>query len=221
MISVCVAAFNGEKYIDGLAYVRQIDFDGDGNEELCMVYRTYKSLSKYDEFSGDYIYYDKPQYSLDIYKWDGSSAKRILNKECVSVYFDDDTVFYLLLKKGKKTTNLCTNNYDMENKYSFTANSREYKLKKGAFTPVYSAKEVNDYGYKSFYINDERVYSREWEQKGYNIPLFLNDEDNVNSSKYDLFYFSGKNSSEFEQTLNDTVDEIQKLNKEYVPDNND
>lgn len=67
-----------------------------------MVYRTYKSLSKYDEFSGDYIYYDKPQYSLDIYKWDGSSAKRILNKECVSVYFDDDTVFYLLLKKVKK-----------------------------------------------------------------------------------------------------------------------
>ena len=212
---------NGKKYIDGLAYVRQIDFDGDGNEELGMVYRTYKSLSKYDEFSGDYIYYDKPQYSLDIYKWDGSSAKRILNKECVSVYFDDDTVFYLLLKKGKKTTNLCTNNYDMENKYSFTANSREYKLKKGAFTPVYSAKEVNDYGYKSFYINDERVYSREWEQNGYNIPLFLNDEDSVNSSKYDLFYFSGKNSSEFEQTLNDTVDEIQKLNKEYVPDNND
>lgn len=185
-----------------------------------MVYRTYKSLSKYDEFSGDYIYYDKPQYSLDIYKWDGSSAKRILNKECVSVYFDDDTVFYLLLKKGKKTTNLCTNNYDMENKYSFTANSREYKLKKGAFTPVYSAKEVNDYGYKSFYINDERVYSREWEQKGYNIPLFLNDEDSVNSSKYDLFYFSGKNSSEFEQTLNDTIDEIQKLNKEYTPDSN-
>jgi len=36
-----------------------------------------------------------------------------------------------------------------------------------------------------------------------------------------LFYFSGKNSSEFEQTLNDTIDEIQKLNKEYVPDNND
>ena len=36
-----------------------------------------------------------------------------------------------------------------------------------------------------------------------------------------FFYFSGKNSSEFEQTLNDTIDEIQKLNKEYVPDNND
>lgn len=77
------------------------------------------------------------------------------------------------------------------------------------------------YGYKSFYINDERVYSREWEQNGYNIPLFLNDEDSVNSSKYDLFYFSGKNSSEFEQTLNDTIDEIQKLNKEYIPENND
>ena len=53
------------------------------------------------------------------------------------------------------------------------------------------------------------------------IPLFLNDEDSVNSSKYDLFYFSGKNSSEFEQTLNDTIDEIQKLNKEYTPENND
>lgn len=212
---------NSKKYIDGLAYVRQIDFDGDGNEELCMVYRTYKSKSKYDEYSGDYIYYDKPQYSLDIYKWDGNSAKRILNKECVSVYFDDDSVFYLLLKKGIKTTNLCTNNYDMENKYSFTANSREYKLKSGVFTPVYSAKEVNDYGYKTYYINDERVYEREWTIKGYAIPLFLNDDSKVNTSKYDLTYFSGKNSKDYEQTLNDTIDEIQKLNKEYTPENND
>ena len=109
----------------------------------------------------------------------------------------------------------------MENKYSFTANSREYKLKGGVFTPIYSAKEVNDYGYKSYYINDKRVYGNEWEEKGYNIPLFLNDDDSVNSSKYDLVYFSGKNSSDFEQTLNDTIDEIQKLNKEYTPENND
>jgi len=210
---------DGEKYIDGVAYVKQIDFNADGNDELCMVYRTYKSMSKYDEYSGDYIYYDKPQYSLDIYKWDGNSAKRVINKECVSVYFDDDSVFYLLLKKGKKTTNLCTNNYDKENNYNFTANSKEYAYRKGVFTPIYSAKEVNDYGYKSFYINDERVYNREWEQKGYNVPLFLNDEDSVDTSKYDLTYFSGENSSDFEQTLKNTIEEIQKLNKEYTPEN--
>ena len=40
---------DGEKYIDGVAYVKQIDFDADGNDELCMVYRTYKSMSKYDK----------------------------------------------------------------------------------------------------------------------------------------------------------------------------
>ncbi len=57
------------------------------------------------------------------------------------------------------------------------------------------------------------------EQKGYNVPLFLNDEDSVDTSKYDLTYFSGENSSDFEQTLKNTIDEIQKLNKEYTPEN--
>ena len=39
------------------------------------------------------------------------------------------------------------------------------------------------------------------------------------ASKYDLTYFSGENSSDFEQTLKNTIDEIQKLNKEYTPEN--
>ncbi len=208
---------DGNKYIDGLAYVKLIDFDGDKNDELCLVYRTYKSMSKYDNYSGQYIYYDKPQYSLDVYEWDGTSAKRVINKECVSVYFDDDSVFYLLLKNGKKTVNLCTNNYDKENKYNYTANSKEYKLKKGVFTPVYSAKLVNDYGYKTFYINDERVYNSEWEENGYKVPFFLNDDDKANSQKYTMTYFSGEDSDSYEQTVNDTVDTIKSLNKEYTP----
>ena len=210
---------DGDKYIDGLAYAKLIDFDGDKNEELCLVYRTYKSMSKYDNYSGEYVYYDKPQYSLDVYEWDGTNAKRIINKDCVSVYFDDDTVFYLLLKNGKKTVNLCTNNYDKENNYDYTANSKEYRLKKSVFTPVYSAKLVNDYGYKSFYINDERVYNSEWEEKGYNIPFFLNDDDSANSEKYTMTYFSGEKSSTYEQTVNDTIDTIKTLNKEYTPTN--
>lgn len=48
----------------------------------------------------------------------------------------------------------------------------------------------------------------------------FNDEDSVDTSKYDLIYFSGENSSDFEQTLKNTIDEIQKLNKEYTPENN-
>ena len=148
-----------------------------------------------------------------------TNAKRIINKDCVSVYFDDDTVFYLLLKNGKKTVNLCTNNYDKENNYDYTANSKEYRLKKSVFTPVYSAKLVNDYGYKSFYINDERVYNSEWEEKGYNIPFFLNDDDSANSEKYTMTYFSGEKSSTYEQTVNDTIDTIKTLNKEYTPTN--
>lgn len=42
----------------------------------------------------------------------------------------------------------------------------------------------------------------------------------MDTSKYDLTYFSGENSSDFEQTLKNTIDEIQKLNKEYTPENN-
>ena len=210
---------DGDKYIDGLAYAKLIDFDGDKNEELCLVYRTYKSMSKYDNYSGDYIYYDKPQYSLDVYEWDGTNAKRVINKECVSVYFEDDTVFYLLLKNGKKTVNLCTNNYEKENNYNYTANSKEYRLKNGAFTPVYSARLVNDYGYKTYYIDDERVYNSEWEENGYKVPYFLNDDDKANADKYTLTYFSGENSDSFDQTVSDTVNTIQKLNKEYKPTN--
>ncbi len=210
---------DGDKYIDGLAYAKLIDFDGDKNDELCLVYRTYKSMSKYDNYSGDYIYYDKPQYSLDVYKWDGTNAKRVINKECVSVYFEDDTVFYLLLKNNKKTVDLCTNNYEKENNYNYTANSKEYRLKKGVFTPVYSAKLVNDYGYKTYYIDDERVYNSEWEKNGYKVPFFLSDDDKANSAKYTLTYFSGENSDSFEQTISDTVDTIKALNKEYKPTN--
>ena len=87
------------------------------------------------------------------------------------------------------------------------------------FTPVYSAKLVNDYGYKTYYIDDERVYNSEWEKNGYKVPFFLSDDDKANSAKYTLTYFSGENSDSFEQTISDTVDTIKVLNKEYKPTN--
>lgn len=212
-----VQSDDDEKYIDGLALVRLVDFDGDGNEELLLVYRTYKSLSKYDNYSGEYIYYDEPRYSLDVYEWNGVEAKRIINKDSISVYLEDDNVFYLLLKKGKKTVSLCSNTYDMENKYSYTAYSKIYTLKDGAFKVTYDARLVNDYGYKTYYIDDERVYSSEWDRKGHKVPFFLDDEDTADESKYEMIYFSGNETDTYEQTVNQTVKEIQALDKEYTP----
>lgn len=207
------------KYIDGVAMVKLVDFNGDGNDELLIVYRSYKSKSKYDNYSGEYIYYDVPRYSLDIYCWDGSSAKRVLNKECVSEYFDDENVFYLLLKNGKKSVTLCTNNYTKENNYSYTANSRMYKLSKGRFKATYSAKLVNDYGYKTYYIDDESVYNSAWQRGGYKVPFFLNDDDTLPQNEgYEMTYFSVKKDSTFNTTVQNTTQTIVSLNADYNPD---
>lgn len=207
---------NDVTFIDGVGIVRLIDFDGDGNEELLVAYRKYKNVSKYDNYSGDYIYYDVPIYNVDVYNWNGAAAKRIFSKNSVSNFLDDENVFYLLLKSGKKTVNICNNVYSFENSYCYTASSKVYKLKKEKFEPIYNAKLINEYGYRRYYIDNESVYSSTFEEKGHEVPFFLNDDATYDKSKYTAIFLSGKDEDKFDATVKDTVETIKKINPYYT-----
>ena len=207
-------------YIDGVAMVRLIDFNGDSNDELMTVYRKYRTESKYDNYSGDYIYYEVPMYSIDVYDFNGSTARRIFSKETVSncLMDENENIFYLMLQVGKKTTNICNNVYSFENSYSYIASSKIYRLKGEKFETVYASKLVNEYGYKQYYIDGERVYSNEFEDRGYKVPMFLDDDDSVENTNYTVTYLSGRNESEFQKTINETIDTIKLLNPDYSAD---
>ena len=201
-------------FIDGVAVVRLIDFDGDGNDELLVGYRKMKNKRKYDNYSGEYIYYNEPVYSMDVYCWNGSVAKRIFSKDSVSRFQEDPNTFYILLKNGKKTTHICNNVYTYENNYCYTASSKVYKLKNQRFEVVYNSKIVNEYGYKRFYLDNESVYSSRFIQEGYDVPLFMNDEDEIGSN-YTAIFLSGEHQTDYQSTINTTVDTIKKLYPEY------
>lgn len=206
-------------FIDGVAVVRLIDFDGDSSDELMVVYRKYKTKSKYDNYSGEYIYYDVPMYSIDIYKFNGTDARRIFSKESVSncLQSENENVFYLMLKTDKKTTSICNNVYTFENSYNYTASSKMYSFKGERFETVYNSKLVNEYGYKQYYIDGERVYSSEFEESGKKLPMFLDDDDTVSDSKYEVTYLSGREEETYQKIIDDTNDTIKKLNPDYSP----
>lgn len=211
---------NGYSYISGVAMVRLIDFDGNGDDELMIVYRKYKTKSKYDNYSGEYIYYEVPMYSLDVYDFNSTSARRIFSKESVSncLLDENENVFYLMMLQGKKTTNIYNNVYTFENNYKYTASSKVYRMKKGKFETTYSAKLENDYGYKRYYIDNESVYSSEFDERGHKVPMFLDDDAKVDTTKYSLYYLSGKNTSNYQEIINETNNTIKKLNPDYSPE---
>lgn len=210
---------DGYSFIDGVAMVSLIDFDGDSSDELMIVYRKYKSKSRYDNYSGEYIYYDVPMYGIDVYKFNGADARRIFGKETVSNCLNDENenVFYLMLQTGKKTVSICNNVYSFENSYNYTATSKKYSLKGDRFETVYSSKLVNEYGYKQYYIDGDRVYSSEFEESGKKIPMFLNDDVTVSDSSYTVTYLSGRNEEDYQKIIKDTNDTIKKLNPDYSP----
>lgn len=214
-----IEAEDDYSFIDGVAMVKLIDFDGDSSDELMIVYRKYKNKSKYDNYSGEYIYYDVPMYGIDIYKFTGSDARRIFSKETISNCLMDENknVFYLMLQTGKKTVNICNNVYTFENSYSYTASSKIYRLKGERFETVYNAKLVNEYGYKQYYIDGDRVYSSEFTESGYKVPMFLNDDEKISSSDYSVIYFSGREEEGYQKIIDSTNDTIKELNPDYSP----
>ncbi|MCC8072623.1 MAG: hypothetical protein LIO62_00640 [Clostridiales bacterium] len=204
-------------YIDGLAYVGLIDFNGDDNDELVLVYRRNIKVSSTNVYTGDFILVEEPIYYMEVYSWSGTVATKIFSKNGISTFMDDDSVNYFIYKNNEKTVNICSNTYSYENTYEYTAYSKIYKLSDNAFTTTFSARMEYEYGYRRYYIDDEYTYSSIFEKNGYKVPYYLNDDDTYDEDKFDVIFVSGQSESELEAVVSETVKTIQSLNDDYTP----
>lgn len=201
-------------YIDGLAVVKLIDFDNDGSNELLVSYRK-KGLSRDEDNEGNYVSVTQYKYQTEIYSFDGKNAKLVFEKEdACQKNIDSWDRFFIIQNDGDKK-NICFNNYSSrENGHIVTATSTILSFNGKEFEPSYKSKYVTDYGYKEYYIDDEQVWTRQFEEDGYVVPFF--DESSIYSStEFDVFYVqkAGANASTIQPQLDETLSTIDKLIK--------
>lgn len=209
---------DGESYIDGVAVVRLVDFNNDGNEELLLVYRKQLKRSATNANNGEYIIVEDPTYCVEVYGWNGAIAQKLFSRDNISNYLEDTDVNYLMLQNTDNGVNICVNNYTYETSYSYTASTKIYQFEDNTFTEKLNARLENDYGYKNYYIDGEYVYRSEFRKQAYQVPKFMDDSEDVDSRNYTLIYVSGDEEKSFENTVNLTVDTIQTFDKNYTPD---
>lgn len=208
---------NGTTYIDGLAVADLVDFDGDGNEELLLVYRKMLKESATNAYNGERIIIENPTYCIEVYSWNGAVTKKVFSRDSVSNYLSDSSVNYIMLGKNDSSFDICINNYNYKSERSYTASSRIYAYKDGSFDSTFSAREENSYGYKNYYLDGKYVYSSAFSAAAYKVPKFMDDSADYDKSKYMLIYLSGKSkNADLENTVKDTVETIESLNRNYV-----
>ncbi|MDE6659728.1 MAG: hypothetical protein K2K01_06405, partial [Eubacterium sp.] len=175
-----VAALGSSVYADGVAVVSLVDFNGDGNSELLIISRNKKDYDDTDAC---------PKYLTEVFGWDGKLVKKFYEEETTSTYFDNSKtdIFYILQKKGKKT-NLCWNKYSYgeDPDVSWTGLSTIVEMVDAEnFEISQTAYKRKNYDYIGYKLNGEYTYERAFEEVGYVVPYFCNDD-----SKYDAKAFS-------------------------------
>lgn len=205
---------DGISYIDGLAVVELIDFDGDGTNELLLSYRR-EVLARGEDNQGNYIATSKYQYYVDIYQYNGSGAKLIFQRDDVSVSLNDADDKYLVIKTQNGKKFYCSNSFsNTEYGRKIYAASCIFRLGKDGFSEKFKSSYATEYGYTKYYINSERVYSKsEFDEKGYEVALF-NGSDEYDSDVFNVTYLQGKtkNADDMENQVEITNSTIASLN---------
>lgn len=206
-------------YIDGLAVADLVDFDGDGNEELFLIYRKELIKRNKNTYNNAFVAVKEPVYCMEVYSWNGSVAKCIFDRTGISEKLQDDTGenFYVFRKSGKKT-DICNNAYSYPSRSQYTASSRIYRLKNEKFESVFDARLEYQYGYKTYYLDGEKTYRSTFETKGYEVPYFCND-DGYNTDIFTVTYLSGgqKRADDLKTRITKTTQSIRSLNRDYMP----
>lgn len=204
-------------YADGLAVVRLLDFNNDGNKELMLVYRYNKKVSSEDK-KGEMVLLEVPAYYMEIYTWNGKSAKLVYENDGLSTFKGgkDNEVFFILYQDGKEV-GVCSNTYDYgKSSRVWKGASRVSKMNKdGVFETVFTAVANCDYDYMTYFINDERVYKKEFKEKGYFVPYFCN-EDSFDNSKFSVTTLQSSGQKIPQSVVNDTASQIKILNDHYT-----
>lgn len=214
-----VVTENGKAFINGVALVKLVDFNNDGNEEMLIVYRKQVKKSATNYYTGEYIIIEEPTYCMEVYNWNGAVAKKIFSKDSISNLMSDNEINYIMLQNSNNTVDICMNSYSCRSEYTYTASSRIYRLNKDeTFESIFNAKVESEYGYKQYYLDNEYTYQSSFESNAYKVPMFLNDNDKYDNKKYTVIYLSGEKSEKFSSVIGDTVKTIELLNRNYVPE---
>lgn len=208
---------NGSTYIDGIALVRLIDFNADGNEELFIVYRKMVKKSATNYYSGQNIMIEEPTYCMEVYDWNGTVAKKIFSRDSVSNLMRNNDTNYVMLQTTKNGFDICINSYSYQSDYTYTASSRIYRMNDEKFDSVFSARVESEYGWRQYYIDNEYTYQSAFEDEAYKVPMFLDDSASYDDEKYTVIYLSSNgDDNSFNTAVDDTVKTIESLNKNYV-----
>lgn len=180
-------------FATGLCVADLIDFNGDGVNELLTVYRFSKKISATDD-AGNHVLDTEPEYKIEVFRWNGTSAVKAFENEGISEMQDPDDPqrFYILRKNGEKT-DICRNTYtyDERTQRIWKGASRISEMdENGAFSASFTAEVNSNYGYNTYRINGERVYRREFNANGYAVPYFCNDED-YDEEQYTVVFLQG------------------------------
>lgn len=203
---------DGYSYIDGLACVKLVDFDGNGKDELLLMYRKPVRVRE-EDYRGNYIATTRDTYYCEVYKYNGKNAAMVYQKDSVSNLLNDKEARYVVLKNSKKKHYLCTNSFSTEN-YSRIVNAKSNILNFDGerFVSQKKSEYRTEYGYTQYYIDDERVYRNEFSENGYGVPFF-DGEEHYDASNYEVIFLQQKteDATNLDTQISKTTTEISKL----------
>lgn len=208
---------NGIACVEGLAVVDLVDFDGDGQDELLLVYR--KEIKVREENnSGKSITKTTEKYYCDIYRYSGTRALLAYTNEGLSNSAEKaDDVYYILKKEGDAyhycINSANTKNYGNELNASFS----EMAFNGTEFSSSQNLSYAQEYGYSEYSVEGESVKKSVFEDTAEGIPLFYENGENYNKAVYSVTYLQRKSSEagDLNQIPANTEKAIKKLNAQY------
>lgn len=207
---------NGVAYLDGLAVVRLVDFNGDDTDELMLIYRKGIKVRGEDR-EGNYISKTEYKYFCEIYSYNGTKASLVYENEGLSSMLNDSNDVYTILKYQNKKYYLCNNTFTSENYgREVSGTSTIMKFDGTAFKQQLKAQYVTEYGWSDYYIDGDEVYKSEFNKKGYTVPFFDGTSD-YDDDIYSVIYLQRKSSKagNLEEQVSKTRSAVQKLNSSY------
>lgn len=208
---------DGLPHISGLADVELIDFNGDGTDELFLVYlRTVNEREEDDD--GDYISVSKQKYFCEVYTFNGQKALNVYQSEGISNLSESVDTAYCIIKNDGKEKKLCVNNFSYTQRGRVMDSSSKILYFDGERFETENKFAVDsDYGYNSYYINSKSVYKSKFiSEGGYSVPFF-DGTQTFDASQYSVTYLRVKRDevSKIKGLPDRTEENIKKINPSY------
>lgn len=208
---------DGKAYVAGLAVVDLVDFDGDGQNELVLVYRK-QVKTREENNSGDSVTITTDKYYCDIYRYSGTRALLAYSNEGLSNSLEKSDDVYYVLKKAGDGYHYCINSSTKKN-YGDELNSSSSEMEYSGteFTSSQNISYTQSYGYSEYYVEGDSVKKSVFEEMADGIALYYETGEDYNKDTYTVTFVQRKttDAGELSQLPDATEKAIKKLNAQY------